>query len=285
MSKVAIVTDSTANIPEAMLRGLPLHVLPLHVIWGENNYADGIDITPTEFYTRLQTAKTMPTTSQVTPGAFRDLYSRLLEEGYEILSLHISAKLSGTLDSAQQAMQYFPGAKINLVDSESTSMALGFLTLAVARAAQQGATLAECTELARHARTNINVYFVPSTLEFLHRGGRIGGAAALVGTALNLKPILSLRDGRVEAIERVRTMGKALDRMMEHVSASIDGRRPVRLAAIHANSPDEAAQLLERARQNFSVSEVSDALCAEVSPVIGTHTGPGTVGLAFMTGL
>ncbi len=285
MSKVAIVTDSTANIPEAMLQGLPLHALPLHVIWGENNYADGIDITPTEFYTRLQTAKTMPTTSQVTPGAFRDLYSRLLEEGYEILSLHISAKLSGTLDSAQQAVQFFPGAKISLVDSESTSMAMGFLALAVARAAQQGATLTECTQLAQHARTNINVYFVPSTLEFLHRGGRIGGAAALVGTALNLKPILTLRDGRVEAIERVRTMSKALDRMMEHVSTSIDGRRPVRLAAIHAKSPDEAAQLLERARQNFSVSEVSDALCAEVSPVIGTHTGPGTVGLAFMTGL
>ena len=119
----------------------------------------------------------------------------------------------------------------------------------------------------------------------MHRGGRIGGAAALVGTALNLKPILTLREGRVEAIERVRTLSKALDRLMEHVITTIDGRRPVYLAGVHANSPDEAAKLLERARQNFSVSEVADTLCAEVSPVIGTHTGPGTVGLAFMTGL
>ncbi len=285
MSKVAIVTDSTAYFPKQMLRGLPVYSLPLHVLWGENNYLDGVDITPTEFYQRLQTTKVMPTTSQVTPGAFIGLYSKLIDEGYDILSVHISSKLSGTLDSASQAKDQLPGARIALADSETTAMAMGFIALAAARAAVEGATLEECAELVEQAKAKTEVYFAVSTLEFLRRGGRIGGAAAFLGTALDLKPILALQDGKVEAIEKVRTMSKAIDRLQDIVVKRTNGARPIRLAALHANAPKEAAQLLERVRGLFNVSDVADAVITEVSPVLGTHAGPGTVGIVFMSGM
>jgi len=285
MSKVAIVTDSTANIPAEHTKGLPIHVLPLQVLWEDKVYLDGIDITPTEFYKRLKTAKTMPTTSQATPAQFQEKFSSLLEQGYDILCILISSKLSGTMDSAIQAKEHFPNAKIELFDSLSSSMAMGFQILTVARAAAEGASLSECRTLAELSRSKVDVFFVVSTLEFLHRGGRIGGATAFLGTALNLKPILSLRDGQVIAIERVRTMGKALDRLLDLYQKGIDGDRPIRVSALHANAPEEAKKILERAQQLFHVSDIHDAILAEVSPVIGTHTGPGTIGLAFLAGM
>jgi DegV family protein with EDD domain len=189
MSKVAVVTDSTSYIPEEMLRGLPIHSLPLQVIWGEKVYLDNVDIHPNEFYERLKTAKEMPTTSQVTPAAFQTLYGKLLDEGYEIISMHISGKLSGTLDSAHQARDQYQGAKIELFDSETTSMALGFQTL-TRRSGSRGRRFSpRMCELATQARQKCEVFFVVSTLEFLRRGGRLGGAQAFLGTALNLKPI------------------------------------------------------------------------------------------------
>lgn len=285
MSKVAVVTDSTAYIPDDRLRGLPIYTLPLHLIWGEEMYLDNVDIRPQEFYERLKTAKVMPSTSQVTPAAFEKLYAKLLEEGYEIISMHISGKLSGTLDSATQARAVLSAAKIELFDSESTSMALGFQVLSVARAAVEGASLKECAELATRARANSEVYFVVSTLEFLRRGGRIGGAQAFLGTALNLKPILCVQDGRVAALEKVRTMSKALDRLTDIVEQRIGKRTPIRLAALHANAKDEAVAFLERVRQRFDISAVSDAIITDVSPVIGTHAGPGAVGIAFLAGM
>jgi DegV family protein with EDD domain len=281
MAKVALVTDSTANIPAELSKGLPLFVAPLQVIWGENTYRDRVDIQASEFYTRLQDARVMPSTSQPSPAVFMDIYRSLLDQGYEILSVHISAKLSGTLDSAIQAQRNFPGAQIELVDSNSTSMALGFPVLNAARAAAQGASLQDCRGLAERCSANSGLLFAVSTLEFLRRGGRIGGAAAFLGTALNLKPLLELRDGRIEAVERVRTMSKAVDRLLDIFTERVGDRRPVQIAGLHANAPEEARLLLERARQRFSGSDVSEAAISEVSPVLGTHAGPGCVGLAF----
>jgi len=285
MGKVALVTDSTATIPAELAKGYPIYVAPLQVIWGNETFRDSIDIQPAEFYQRLEKAKVMPSTSQPSPAVFNEIYRNLLDQEYDILGVHISSKLSGTLDSAIQARQEFPGARIELVDSRSTSMAMGFSVLAAARAAVHGATLQECRALAEKANENSGLFFAVSTLEYLRRGGRIGGAAAFLGTALNLKPILELRDGRIEAVERVRTMSKAIDRLLDLFIESIGPRRPVYIAGLHANAPEEARLLLERARQRFSVSEISEALLAEVSPVLGTHAGPGTIGLAFMTGL
>lgn len=285
MTKVAIVTDSTTALPSALVRGLPVHTVPLQVIWGEETYRDGVDIHPTEFYERLKIAKIMPSTSQPSPAAFIKVYSQLLEEGYDILSIHISSKISGTCDSAIQAKASFPGRSIEVVDSLSTSMAMGFQVLTAARAATHGATLKECIHLAEQARDNSGILFAVSTLEFLHRGGRIGGAAAFLGTVLNLKPILELRDGRIEAVERVRTMAKAVDRLIELFENSLGNRTPIRIAALHANEHAAANLLLERARAHFGISDVSDAVVAEVSPVIGTHAGPGALGLGFLAGM
>jgi DegV family protein with EDD domain len=286
MSKVMVVTDSTANIPAQLMNGNPIQVLPLQVIWDHKVYRDGVDIHPKEFYERLAVDKVMPSTSQTTPEEFKAAYASLINEGYDILSIHISSKLSGTMDSAIQAKRAFPGAKIELVDSLSTSMAMGFQVMSAARMANIGSDLQECKNVALEAQRHTGVYFALNTLEFLHRGGRIGGAAAFMGTMLNLKPLLELRDGRIEAVERVRTFNKTIDRLLDLVEAKLEKENgPVRIAAIHANEEDKAKELLDRAVKRFSTTVVTDAVISVVGPVLGTHTGPGALGLAFMGGM
>jgi DegV family protein with EDD domain len=283
--KVAIVTDSTATLPPELCKGLNITTVPLQVIWGEETLRDGIDIDPAHFYTRLVESKIMPTTSQPSPAAFSAVYSRLIEEGFDILSVHISTLLSGTFDSATQARQNFSQAHIEIIDSLTTSMGMGFPILTAARAAQQGATLQECKVIVERLLSRSSVHFVLNTLEYLHRGGRIGGAAAFFGTALNLKPVLELRDGRIEATERVRTWNKAVDRLLDIYEHSVDGQRPIRLAVLHANAEEEADRLLTRARLRFNTNEVSEAFLAPISPVLGVHTGPGCLGVVTMTGM
>jgi DegV family protein with EDD domain len=282
MSKIAIVTDSTAYIPTEIMRGHEIHSVPLQLIWGSETYRDGIDILPDQFYARLPESKVNPTTSQPSPAVFKDIYEKLAAQGFDILSMHISSKLSGTMDSATQAKASLPKLNIELHDSLSTSMCLGFQVLTVIRAAEQGASLQECMALAEQARQHSGVLFLVNTLEFLRRGGRIGGAQAFLGTALNLKPIMEVRDGRVEGIDKVRTWNKAMDRLLELFEQRVDKRLPVRIGALHGGASEEAATLLERARQRFGVSDVSETLISPVSPVIGVHTGPGVVGLAYM---
>ncbi|MFN3741393.1 MAG: DegV family protein [Anaerolineales bacterium] len=284
MGKVAIVTDSTAYLPPDLIQKYGIAVTPQILIWGDETFRDGVDIQPQEFYKRLKTAKVMPTTSQVSVVTMQDTFQHLIESGHEVLGIFISSKLSGTIQSALQAKESMgaAGEKVVIVDSLTTAMAMGFIALSAARAAQDGASLRECQQIAEKAREHVGVYFVVETLEFLHRGGRIGGAQRFLGTALNMKPVLSLRDGRVEAVERIRTKGKAIERVLELVAEDIKGRSPVRLATLHANAAEEAKQLLERASAMFQATE---SIFSEVSPVIGSHAGPGTVGLAYMAGM
>ncbi len=286
MSKVMIVTDSTSNIPLPLLNGNPVKTLPLQVIWGSKTYHDGVDMTPAEFYRHLPKDPIHPSTSQVTPEEFRATYSQLIEEGYDVLSIHISGKLSGTLDSAYQARKTMPGAQIVIVDSLSTSMALGFQVMAAARMAETGATLEECRVVAEKGRNHTGVFFTVSTLEYLRRGGRIGSASAFLGNVLDLKPVLEVRNGLVEPVERVRTLNKAIDRIIDLVEQRVDqSTGPIRLAAIQAAAPEEGQALLDKALKRFSSQLVTDAVVAEVSPVLGTHTGPGALGLAYMVGM
>lgn len=284
-NKVAVVTDSTAYIPDDMLAGLPISVVPLQLIWDHEVFRDGVDIQPDEFYERLPKCKVMPTTSQPTPAAFRDLYTDLFNKGYDILSIHISSALSGTVDSAIQARNMLSGPNIVVMDSLTTGMALGFQALIAARAASEGRSLQECTLLAEQARDRSGVLMMVSTLEFLHRGGRIGGGAAFLGTALNLKPILELRGGKIEAVERSRTNGKALDRLADLFVDRVGDRRPIRVAILHASSPLEAEGMRERLHARFGEADIVEEVLGVVSPVIGTHTGPGTIGLAFIAGM
>jgi DegV family protein with EDD domain len=281
MSKFAIVTDSTAYLPTELTQKHNITVTPQVLIWGDEIFRDGVDIQPAEFYSRLKTAKVMPSTSQVSPAAMQAAFQGLVDQGLEVLGIFISSKLSGTLQSAIQGREMMgsAGEKVTLVDSQSTAMALGFQALAAARAMESGASLKECAALAEKAHERTGVFFAVDTLEFLHRGGRIGGAQRFIGSALNLKPILALKEGKVEGVERIRTKSKAQDRVIELVVEQAKGKSNIRLATLHANAVEDAKKLLDRASSELSPVE---ALLTELSPVVGTHAGPGTVGLAFM---
>jgi DegV family protein with EDD domain len=284
MAKVAVVTDSTACIPALLLNSNHITVTPQVLIWGEKSYLDGVDILPNEFYRRLKHAKEMPTTSQVAITTMKAAFEGLLDSDRDVLGLFISTKLSGTMQSAIQAREMLTGSasRIELVDTQSSAMAMGFQVLTVARAAQAGASLEDCRELALQARSHTGVYFVVDTLEFLRRGGRIGGAQALLGSALNIKPLLTLQEGRIEPIEKIRTKAKALSRLVDIVAERTAGQEPLYLAGLHANAEKEARLVLEAAAERLNPVE---KVLASVSPVIGTHTGPGTIALAYMAGM
>ena len=279
---VALVTDSTAYIPTHLVKKYPIRVAPQTLIWGDETFRDGVDITPDVFYQRLATAKTLPTSTQVPVSTFTQIFSELLEAGYEVLAVVISSKMSGTYQAAIQARETLPQAAIEIVDSRTTAMELGFHVLAAARAAEEGASLEECKAVAIRAQEHTGVILTVNTLEFLHRGGRIGGASRWFGTALRIKPVLEVRDGLVQPLEKVRTRGKALMRVVEIVTERASNYTPVRLAAMHAHAEHDARQLLEQAAAQLNPIE---ALISDVSPVVGTHVGPGTVALAYMAGM
>ncbi|MBN2149335.1 MAG: DegV family protein [Anaerolineales bacterium] len=282
MSRIALVTDSTAYIPQEYVQQYNITVAPQVLIWGDQTFEDGVDIQPDEFYRRLHKATVMPTTSQVTIVKFKQIFDDLLAQDCQILAILISTYLSGTISSAIQARDLLTaGAPIEIVDSTTTSMAMGYNVLAVARAIEQGASLQESVDLAKRITSHTGVVFAVDTLEFLHRGGRIGGGSRFLGTALNIKPILEVRQGKVEAVERVRTRKKSLTRLIELVEEQVKNDKPLRLATLHANVPLEAREVLEEAREKLGAVE---AIISELSPVVGTHAGPGTLGLAYMVG-
>jgi len=283
MSKVAIVTDSTAYLPKDLVKKYEITVLPLIVIWGDESLQDNVDISPDAFYERLQNTKNMPSTSQVTVQTFADAFLKLHEQGYEILTITISSALSGTIDSAIQAKKMQPDATIELIDSQFTSLPLAYMALSAARAAKNGASLAQCKQIVESIRDHSEVFFAVDTLEFLHRGGRIGGASRFLGTALNLKPILQIQQGKVEALERVRTSKKAQDRLIDLVESNIDGQKPLNMIGVaSAKAAESALDLLNQIKSQFDPDEV---LVADLSPVLGTHVGPGTVGVAYCAGV
>jgi DegV family protein with EDD domain len=282
MAKVALVTDSTTYLPKELSEGLNIHIVPSVVIWGSEELRDGVDVQPAEFYKRLASADSMPSTSQPSPAAFKDKYEELIKAGHtDILGLFVSAKLSGTIASAKQAKDLVSGANIEVMDGHSASMGTGWALLEAAKAAKAGKSLQECAEIAKKAGEHTGLLLLVDTLEFLHRGGRIGGGARFLGTALNLKPILEVQEGALEARERVRTKSKAMERMVELAEERIGGRTPLKLAVVHANAETEAKALLDAASKRLKPEQT--ALTA-VSPAVGTHTGPGTLGIAFMAG-
>jgi DegV family protein with EDD domain len=281
-NKVAIVTDSSTYFPEEILTDLDIHIAPLVLIWGEETYEDGVDIFPEEFYRRLQSASVMPTTSQATPKSFVKIFGDLGEQGYDVLAILLSDKLSGSLNSAYQAKEMFPANRIEIVNSHSVAMALGFQVLEVARAAAKGADIEACMTLAQKARQHTGVVFAVDTLEFLHRMGRIGGGRRFLGTALSIKPILEVQEGAIEGVESVRTRKKSVKRLCELVADRVGEQKPVRLATLHANAYNEAKTLLD---ETADLLQADEAVFSELSPVVGANVGPGTLGLAYMAGM
>ena len=278
MSKIALVTDSSQYLPQNLIDEYGIHVVPLTVIWGEETYADGVDITTEEFYTRLGNTKIMPSTSQPTILAFKEVFQDLHDQGYDILAVLISDKLSGTISSATQARKLLPEATIEIINSETIAMPLGFQVLAAARALQNGASLEECKQIVEKVKEQTGVIFVVDTLEFLHRGGRIGGAKRFVGSLLQMKPILTVEGGKVDTLDQVRTQKKALARLLDIIEERTQGHSKVHLATLHANAHEVSKTILEQAQDRIPTIE---SVYSEVSPVVGTHVGPGTVGLAY----
>ena len=284
MSKISVVTDSTSWMPRDLIAKYNITVAPQVLIWGEQTLNDGVDIQPDEFYARLKTAKVLATTSQVPVPVMEKIFREQVGQGADVIGIFVSSKLSGTVQSAMLAREMMgkAGEKVHIVDSLATAMAMGFQVLATSRAIADGAGLADAKAVAEKARDHTGVYFAVDTLEFLHRSGRIGGAQRLLGTALNMKPVLALQDGRVDAVERIRTKRKAVERVIEIVVEKTKGKTPIRLATLHANAGQEAKEMLERAAQELNPVE---ALFTEVSPVVGNVAGPGVVGLAYMAGM
>jgi DegV family protein with EDD domain len=287
MHRVAIVTDSGACIPDELRNGYPIYEVPFQLVWGNQVFLDGVDIKPSDFYARLVTDKIFPTTSQPTPNAFYEVFKSLADQGYQVLGILTSSKLSGSFSSAIQACKMLPKAMIQLVDSGSTAMEMGFHILAAARAAVQNASLAECRQIAEQARQHTGVFFVLNTLDYLQRGGRVGEAAAFLGNLLHIKPILHVLNGRIDAVGRVRTMRKAVETLMDLIADRIQHKCPVRLCALYANEPERAEALLKTAINRFQNDSaiIQEAICCKISPVIGVHTGPDGVGLAYMVGM
>jgi DegV family protein with EDD domain len=282
MGKIAIVTDSTAYIPKNYVEQYGLYVVPTILNWGSEMFRDGINITPTEFFQRMKTDPVHPTTSVPSIGEFRDVYAKAAEGADAVVGIHLAGKLSGTFSTAEQAVAMIPDKVIKVLETNSTAMAQGFVVLAAARAAAAGQPLEGVLQAAYSTIPKTGVVLTVETLEYLRRGGRIGGAQAFLGQLLDAKPILEIRDGRIEPLERVRTKKKAMNRLVEIVVERLKGKSPIRLATLHAAAPDDAAFVLEAAKAQLG--NVEEAILAEVSPTIATHTGPGTVGLAYCVG-
>jgi fatty acid kinase fatty acid binding subunit len=269
----AVVVDSTADFAEAPERFPNWRVVPLYVLFGDQSYRDYVELSPEEFYARLRTAEQLPTTSQPTPGDFLAAYETLSE--YErVYSLHISAALSGTYQSARMAAAEL-GDKVRVVDSESASAAIAMLGLAIQRRLDQGTTDEEIDELIARYKERAGLIFTVDTLEFLRRGGRIGRASAWAGELLNVKPILTLKR-EVVPVKRVRGNRKAMQEFVSAFTSSSGDVPSLKVGIAHADAPERAEQLRKMVRAERPHAEIE--IVTTLGAVLGTHAGPGTVG-------
>ena len=271
----AIVLDSTADFPDAQIRHPNMRVVPLYVRFGEDSFRDYVELDPHGFYERLRTAPELPTTSQPTPQDFVSTYHALA--GYErIYSLHISSKLSGTFQSASLAAQELDGDQVRVIDTESASVGIGMLALAIQERLAVGTTDEEIEELIAAHRERAGILFTVDTLEFLAKGGRIGRAKALMGSLLNVKPILAIEDGEVVPVGRVRGRAKAFEEFRRRFEAATTDNPGLSVGIAHAEAQDAVEQLQTIVRESRPQAEVK--LVTTLGAVVGTHAGPGTIG-------
>ncbi len=276
---VKIVTDSSVDLPAQLVEELGITVVPLYVRFGNEVYRDQIDISADEFYQRLQHDPIHPSTTQPTPQDFANAYEKVAPKADGIVSVHISAKLSGTCNSALQGKKMReeagPICPIEVIDSLTLTMGLGIICIAAAKAANAGRSVEEVVEEARQMIPRMHLLFTLDTLKYLALGGRIGKAKALLGSVLNVKPILAIKDGEVVPAGQVRSRSKGIDRLFDFVqnAASIQD-----LAIIYNTTPDEAQTLAERISPIFAKEKI---MIARLGPLLGVHAGPGAVAIAF----
>jgi DegV family protein with EDD domain len=296
MKKVVVVTDSSATVPADLVRELDIRVVPILLAFDGRSYRDGVDITAAEVYRWLRESQRqpasarggLPTTSAPSVGDFLRVYAAAAQEASGIVSIHLSPKLSATYNSAFTASQLVDGPdsqpfhSIRVVNSHTAAMGQGFVVLAAARAAAAGAGLETVVARAQEVAGQMNLLATLGTLEYLHRGGRIGGAVTLLGTMLQIKPVLYLADGHVDVFARPRTMPKALGVMMQEMAEQVDkagrARHPLHVAILHADEPVKAEALRQQVAEWFDCAEL---YVIEFTPVMGAHTGPGVLGVAF----
>lgn len=275
--RLAIVTDSTADLPREEALDHDVTVVPLHVIFGEQSYRDGIDLTASEFYAKLSTEKVLPTTSQPSVGDFVEVFTRLLKDHDAVLGIFISSELSGTVRAAETARGLVDG-EITIVDSGMVAYALGIQVLEAAKLAKAGTDVETIVTRLQEVQGRIDAYFVVDSLEFLKRGGRIGGGAAVLGTLLQIKPVLMLRDKRIDMYEKVRTHKKALDMLFQRFVEDSQDKSYVYGAVVHSAALDLATEakktILEKVPQ-------ANMRIIELDPVVGVHVGPGVLSLIY----
>lgn len=277
--KVAVVTDSTSYIPENMVQQYEITVIPQILNWEGESLLDGVEISSEAFYARLSSAKELPTSAQPSPGQFMEAFEQLKETAESIVCIVISDQLSGTLDSARAAALSVSELPIEVIDSRSTSMGLGMLVIVAARMANEGHSHNQIAEAIRSLIPHQRLLFVVDTLEYLHKGGRIGGAQRLLGSVLSIKPILHIEYGRIEPLKSVRTKKKALNRLLDLVEEHTAGWTEIHAAVVDATAPDTADYVFEKLSQTIKPTEI---IRAGLSPVVGTHAGPGAIGVALL---
>jgi len=278
VANVKLVTDSLADIPPALAQELEIVQVPAVVRFGDHEYRDRVDLSAAEFYKRLVASETLPSTSQPATGVFQEMYENLARQTEEILAIHTIASLSGIFNASRVAAESVPNVKIELIDSKQVTMALGWLVILAARAAKEGHTLAEIKALVEDAIPRVHVIGALSTLEYAQRGGRLGKGAALVGTLLHVKPLISIVQGEVVPVENTRSQKRALERLVEIVL----GSGPIQeISVIHAAGEG----LAEEVKRMLATTLPEDQIVmAETGPVLGTHVGPNAVGVAWVTG-
>jgi len=272
---VRVVTDSTSDLPGAVVRELGITVVPALVQFGDRVYRDGVDLSTEEFYRKLQMNSVLPRTSAPSPGTFREVYSRLAQEAEAIVSIHVSAKMSVTCDAARVGSTDLK-CPISIVDSQTASMACGLLVILAARAAREGASFSDIDALVRAAVPRTVTFGVFGTLEYLYKGGRIGRAQAFLGSMLKLNPILAIRAGEILPIARVRTRTKAIERLCEILR---DSGVPQEMSVMSTTEPEEAEALAQRLSNLFPPERMYRA---SIGPSMGTYVGPGAVGVSVI---
>ena len=277
MPSVHLVCDSTADLDPAFRAAHTVRVVPLKVIFGDQTYLDGVDMTAEQFYARLATPGPFPHTSQPTPAEFEEVFRELGADGGSIVCTTISADLSGTYASATQAQAALPELDIRVIDTRSVAVGHYAAVKAAVRAVEAGGDADQVEAAAVAVRGTEKVLFTVETLEYLRRGGRIGGARALLGSMLDIKPILEIRDGVIEPVGRVRTYPRAIDRLVEECKQAAATWGGAEVVIAHADRPQIAAELVERMRPLVS----SEPSLTVVGPVVGCHSGPGAIGVGF----
>ena len=277
MSKVVVVTDSSANVPPELARPLNIRVVPQLLAVNGRTMHDGVDITPGELYRKLRTSKSQPKTSAPSVGDFVRVYASAVQEANGIVSIHLSPRLSVTYSVALTASQLLDGTPIRVINCHTAAMAHGFVVLEAARMAAAGADLDAVVARAEEIASKVNLLAMIDNLEYLRRGGRIGGAASLLGTVLQIKPVVYLADGHVEVFAKPRTRAKAVRVMIESMTHQVEDR-PVHVAIMHADALEEAEAMGDQVAARFQCVEL---YVTEFTPVMGAHAGPGLLGVVF----